>query len=177
MEFYQTSQELALCGSLSKIFLPCSSDCHGNQREPFKNLVKTWKQFGFNGHWVTLYQDCSKSKNMTVRGRGHILPPARLEPTPHIALHQSSTLPTAPLRHPQKGCSGSADFDDDWCSTRRILAPFQWMASIWFANESLVVPRIQVKLDKYQNCRNIISQTSLLSSYTGSETDAGSYSR
>ena len=33
-------------------------------------------------------------------------------------------------------------------------------------------PRIQVKLDKYQKCGNIISQTSLLSSYTGSETDA-----
>ena len=38
------------------------------------------------------------------------------------------------------------------------------MASISFANESLVDPRIQVKLD----CGNIISQTS----YTGSETDA-----
>ena len=35
-------------------------------------------------------------------------------------------------------------------------------------------PRIQVKLDKYQKCGNIISQTSLLSSYTGSETDADS---
>ena len=23
-------------------------------------------------------------------------------------------------RHPQNGCSGSADIDDDWCSTRRI---------------------------------------------------------
>ena len=46
------------------------------------------------------------------------------------------------------------------------------MASISFASESLVDPRIQVKLDKYQKCGNIISQTSLLSSYTGSETDA-----
>ena len=36
------------------------------------------------------------------------------------------------------------------------------------------VPRIQVKLDKYQKCGNIISQTSLLSSYTESETDADS---
>ena len=35
-------------------------------------------------------------------------------------------------------------------------------------------PRIQVKLDKYKICGNIISQTSLLSSYTGSETDADS---
>ena len=39
------------------------------------------------------------------------------------------------------------------------------------------VKRIQVKLDKYQKCGNIISQTSLLSSYTGSETDADSDSR
>ena len=48
------------------------------------------------------------------------------------------------------------------------------MASISFASESLMDPRIQVKLDKYQKCGNIISQTSLLSSYTGSETDADS---
>ena len=46
-----------------------------------------------------------------------------------------------------------------------------------FASESLMDPRIQVKLDKYQKCGNIISQTSLLSSYTGSETDADSDSR
>ena len=46
------------------------------------------------------------------------------------------------------------------------------MASISFASESLMDPRIQVKLDKYQKCGNLISQTSLLSSYTGSETDA-----
>ena len=37
-------------------------------------------------------------------------------------------------------------------------------------------PRIQVKLDKYQKHGNIVSQTSLLLSYTGSETDADSYS-
>ena len=54
---------------------------------------------------------------------------------------------------------------------------FQCMASISFASESLMDPRIQVKLDKYQKCGNIISQTSLLSSYTGSETDADSDSR
>ena len=54
---------------------------------------------------------------------------------------------------------------------------FQWMASISFASESLMDPRIQVKLDKYQKCGNIISQTSLLSSYTGSETNADSDSR
>ena len=54
---------------------------------------------------------------------------------------------------------------------------FQWMASISFASESLMDPRIQVKLDKYQKCGNIILQTSLLSSYTGSETDADSDSR
>ena len=35
-------------------------------------------------------------------------------------------------------------------------------------------PRLQVKLDKYKICGNIISQTSLLSSHTGSETDADS---
>ena len=51
------------------------------------------------------------------------------------------------------------------------------MISISFANESLMDPRIQVKLDKYQKCGNIISQTSLLTSYTGSETDADSHSR
>ena len=33
-------------------------------------------------------------------------------------------------------------------------------------------PRIQLELDKYQKCGNIILQTSMLSSYTGSETDA-----
>ena len=60
---------------------------------------------------------------------------------------------------------------------RRILVLFQWMASISFASESLVDPRIQVKLDKYQKCRNIISHTSLLLSYTGSETDADPDSR
>ena len=38
-------------------------------------------------------------------------------------------------------------------------------------------PKIQVKLDKYQKCGNIISLTSLLSSYTGSETDADLHSR
>ena len=54
---------------------------------------------------------------------------------------------------------------------------FQWMASISFASESLMDPRIQVKLDKCQKCGNIISQTSLLSSYTGSETDADSDNR
>ena len=42
------------------------------------------------------------------------------------------------------------------------------MAPISFASESLMDPRIQVKLDKYQKCGNIISQTLLLSSYTGS---------
>ena len=47
---------------------------------------------------------------------------------------------------------------------RRILVPFQCMTSISFASESLMDPRIQVKLDKYQKCGNIISQTSLLSS-------------
>ena len=84
------------------------------------------------------------------------------------------TLPTVPLRHPKKGCSGSADIDDDLCTTRRILVLFQWMASISLASESLMDSRIQVKLDKYQKCGNIISQTSLLLSYTGSETDAES---
>ena len=32
-------------------------------------------------------------------------------------------------------------------------------------------PKIQENLDKYQKCENIISQTSLLSSYTGSVTE------
>ena len=100
----------------------------------------------------------------------NFLPLARFEPTTSttpLALHQTLTLPTTPLRHPQKGCSGSADIDNAWCSTCRILVPFQCMASISFASESLMDPRIQVKLDKYQKCGNIISQTSLLSSYTG----------
>ena len=61
--------------------------------------------------------------------------------------------------------------------TSYIGSFFQRMASISFASESLMDPRIQVKLDKYQKCGNIISQTSLLSSYTGSETDADSDSR
>ena len=42
---------------------------------------------------------------------------------------------------------------------------FQWMASISFASESLMDPRIQMKLDTYQKCGNIISQTSLLYIY------------
>ena len=37
------------------------------------------------------------------------------------------------------------------------------MASISFASESLMDPRIQVKLDKYQKCGNIISQTTSMS--------------
>ena len=65
-----------------------------------------------------------------------------------------------------------SDIGDAWSSTCRILVPFQCMASISFASESLIDPRIQVKLDKYQKCGNIISQTFLLSSYTGSGTDA-----
>ena len=52
-----------------------------------------------------------------------------------------------------------------------------WFFFNGFASESLMDPRIQVKLDKYQKCGNIISQTSLLSSYTGSEIDADSDSR
>ena len=63
----------------------------------------------------------------------------------------------------QKGCSSSADIDDDQCSTHHILVPFQCMAYISFANESMMYPRIQVKLDKYQKCGYIILQTSLLS--------------
>ena len=52
------------------------------------------------------------------------------------------------------------------------------MHGIYFVrNESLMGPRVEVKLDKYQKCGNIISQTSLLLSYTGSETDADSHSR
>ena len=89
-----------------------------------------------------------------------ILPLARFEPTtlatppsttPDINATNCATEPS-----PKKGCSGSADIDDDSCSTRRILVLFQWMASISFASESLMDPRIQVKLDKYQKCGNII---------------------
>ena len=47
----------------------------------------------------------------------------------------------------------------------------------WFFFNGWHPFRSQVKLDKYQKCGNIISQTSLLSSYTGSETDADSDSR
>ena len=51
----------------------------------------------------------------------NILPLARFVPTTMtivafhqgLALHQTSTLPTASLRHPKKGCSGSADIDVD----------------------------------------------------------------
>ena len=110
----------------------------------------------------------------------NILLLARFEPT-------TSTIPpsTTPDRQATncatetslKGCSSSADIDDVQCSTRRISVPFQCMASITFASESLMDYRIQVKLDKYQMCGNIISQTLLLLSYTGSETDADSHSR
>ena len=111
----------------------------------------------------------------------NILPLGRFEPTtsatPPSTTPDTNATNCATETSPKKGCSGSADIDDDWCSTRCILVPFEWMTSISFASESLMDPRIQVKLDKYQKCGNIISQTSLLSSYTGSETDAVSDSR
>ena len=69
----------------------------------------------------------------------NILPLARFEPT-------TSTKPPSHI-------------DDDQCSTRRILVPFQCIPSISFANESLMDPRIQVKLDIYQKCGNIIPLT------------------
>ena len=58
-----------------------------------------------------------------------------------------------------------------------MVVPFLCTPSISFPNECLMDPRIKVKLDKYQKCRNIISQTLLLLSNTGSETDADLHSR
>ena len=73
----------------------------------------------------------------------NILPPARFEPTTSIT--PPSTTPDIDATHiTKKGCSGSAEIDDDQCSTHRILVPFQCMVSISFASESLMDPRIQV---------------------------------
>ena len=77
--------------------------------------------------------------------------PSNPRPRQHpLALHQTPTLPTAPLRHPKKGCSGSTDIDDDLCTTRRILVLFQWMASISFASESLMDPRISLEITEWK---------------------------
>ena len=80
------------------------------------------------------------------------------------ALRHHNPPPPPPRQNSGPSSSSSADMDDDQCSSRRILVPFQCVPSISFANENLMDPRIQVKLDKYQKCGNIISQTSLLSS-------------
>ena len=79
----------------------------------------------------------------------NILPLARFEPmtlttppstTPDIDATNCSTETSK-----KRGCSSSADIDDDQCSTRHILVLFQCMASISFTSESLMDPRIQVK--------------------------------
>ena len=111
----------------------------------------------------------------------NILPLARFEPT------TSTTPPSTTPDIDATNCATESSPKKDVQEALILTTPdavhvvywflFQWMASISFASESLMDPRIQVKLDKYQKCGNIISQTSLLTSYTGSETDADSDSR
>ena len=111
----------------------------------------------------------------------NILPLARFEPT--TSATSPSTTPEADATNCATETSPKKDVQEALILTTTDAVHvvywffFQWKASISFANESLMDPRIQVKLDKYQKCGNIISQTSLLSSYTGSETDADSDSR
>ena len=111
----------------------------------------------------------------------NILPLARFEPTTSATTPPSTTTDTdaktAPLRQPQKRMFSSLILTTPDAVHVVYWFFFQWMASISFASESLMDPRIEGKLDKYQKCRNIISQTSFLLSYTGSETDADSDSR
>ena len=107
----------------------------------------------------------------------NILPLTRFEPT--TSATPPSTTPDADATNCATETSPKKDAQEALLTTTDAVHVvywvfFQWMASISFASESLMDPRIQVKLDKYQKCRNIISQTSLLSSYTGSETDADS---
>ena len=111
----------------------------------------------------------------------NILPLARFEPT--TSTTPPSTTPDidatncATETFPKKDVQEALILTTPDAVHVVFLVLFQCMASISFASESLMDPRIQVKLDKYQKCGNIISQTSLLSSYTGSETDADSDSR
>ena len=110
----------------------------------------------------------------------NILPLARFEPT------TSATPPSTTPDTDATNCATETSPKKDVQEALILMATdavhvvywfFFNMASISFASESLMDPRIQVKLDRYQKCGNIISQTSLLSSYTGSETDADSDSR
>ena len=111
----------------------------------------------------------------------NILPLTRFEPT--TSTTPPSTTPDIDATNCATETSPKKDVQEALILTTPdavhvvFLVLFQCMASISFASESLMDPRIQVKLDKYQKCGNIISQTSLLSSYTGSETDADSDSR
>ena len=111
----------------------------------------------------------------------NILPLARFEPT--TSTTPPSTTPDIDATNCATETSPKKDVQEALILTTPdavhvvFLVLFQCMASISFASESRMDPRIQVKLDKYQKCGNIISQTSLLSSYTGSETDADSDSR
>ena len=79
----------------------------------------------------------------------NILPLVRFKPTtlitPPCTTPDMDATNCATETSQKKGCSSSADNDDDRCSTRRILVLFQCMASISFASESLMDPRIQVK--------------------------------
>ena len=97
----------------------------------------------------------------------NILPLARFEPT------TSTTPPSTTPDIDAINCATETStkkhvIDDQQCSTRRILVPFQCMASISFASESLMDPRIQAKLVRTYNFTNIIGR---------SETDADSHSR
>ena len=111
----------------------------------------------------------------------NILPPARFEPT--TSATPPSTTPDINATNCATETSPKKDVQEAQILTTTDAVHvvywflFQCMASVSFASKSLMDPRIQVKLDKNLKCGNIISQTSLLSSYTGSETDADSDSR
>ena len=93
----------------------------------------------------------------------NILPLARFEPT--TSTTPPSTTPDIDATNCATETSPKKDVQEALILTTPdavhvvFLVLFQCMASISFASESLMDPRIQVKLDKYQKCGNIISQT------------------
>ena len=111
----------------------------------------------------------------------NILPLARFEPT--TSATPPSTTPDINATNWTTETSPKKDVQEALIlmMTDAVHVVYWFFFNGWhlyrFASESLMDPRKQVKLDRYQKCGNIISQTSLLSSYTGSETDADSDSR
>ena len=95
----------------------------------------------------------------------NILPLARFEPT--TSATPPSTIPGTDATNCATETSPRKDVQEALILTMTdAVHVVYWFLSISFASESLMDPRIQVKLDKYQKCGNIISQTSLLSRWS-----------